>query len=72
MAPATEAVLKAALALPWTDRILVIQQLLEALSRDSEAAAEQAFSAELDRRLADLERDPSIAIPLEVVVNGGL
>ena len=68
MTAETQAILSAALALPEAERILLAEQLLEALSPEAESCTEEEFAAELDRRSAEYDRDPSIAIPLSEVL----
>ena len=64
MTAETQAILKAALALPEAERILLADILLDAISPDAEACSEEEFAAELDRRAAECEKDPSLAVPL--------
>ncbi len=64
MTAETQAILKAALALPEAERILLTDMLLNAMSPDAEACTEDDFAAELDRRAAECEKDPSMAVPL--------
>jgi putative addiction module component (TIGR02574 family) len=68
MTAETQAILRAALALPEAERILLADELLEAISPDPGPCTEEEFAAELDRRAADCERDPSLAIPLSDVL----
>jgi putative addiction module component (TIGR02574 family) len=58
-----EAILKAALALPETQRVLLIDELVESLPPDTGPYSDEEITAELERRWAEFERDPSIAIP---------
>jgi putative addiction module component (TIGR02574 family) len=68
MTAETQAILNAALALPEAERILLAEQLLEALSPEAGPCTEEEFAAELDRRAAEYDRDPSIAISLSDVL----
>ncbi len=64
---ATE-ILAAAKALPLAERIAIAQDLWEDITGsgyDTDLAPEQA--AELDRRLADFEKNPRAGIPLDQV-----
>jgi putative addiction module component (TIGR02574 family) len=67
MSSETQAVFDAALALPETDRALLVERLLESLPPDADELTEEEFAAELDRRHAEFLRDPSIGIPWEEV-----
>jgi putative addiction module component (TIGR02574 family) len=58
-----QALLAAALALPEAERELLTDRLLDSLSPESDAMSADAFYAELERRAAELDRDPSSAIP---------
>jgi putative addiction module component (TIGR02574 family) len=68
MTAETQAILKAVLALPETERMLLTDELLEAISPDVRPLTEEEFAAELDRRAAEIERDPSMGIPLSDVL----
>jgi putative addiction module component (TIGR02574 family) len=69
MTAKTRAVLKAALALPPAERMLLAEELLEVLSPQVKRMTESEFAAELDRRFAEYEKDPSTAIPLSEVLS---
>jgi len=58
-----EAILKAALALPEMQRVLLIDELVESLPPETGPYSDEEITAELDRRWAEFEKDPSIAIP---------
>jgi len=67
---AIEQVLAQALALPREDRARLADALLESLEPDdgeapTEAAWEQAWTAELDRRLRDLDEGRATSISYE-------
>jgi putative addiction module component (TIGR02574 family) len=64
MDASTKTVFDAALALPETERAALAEQLLASLSRDGDTDDEE-LTAELERRAAELERDPSGGIPWE-------
>jgi putative addiction module component (TIGR02574 family) len=66
MSPETKAIFDAALALPETERALLAELLEESLPPppEFEEVTEEEFLAELERRRAEYERDPSIGIPL--------
>jgi putative addiction module component (TIGR02574 family) len=59
----TKALLDAALALPETERALLADELWESLSPSDEVMTDDQLYAELERRDAELEKDPSAAIP---------
>ena len=62
-----EAILKAALALSEIQRELLIDELVESLSPETGPHSDEEWLAELERRHADYEKDPSSAIPWEDV-----
>ena len=53
----------AVLALPETERGLLVEQLLESLGPEPDYETEEEFAAELQRRYEEYQRDPSVAIP---------
>jgi putative addiction module component (TIGR02574 family) len=63
MSDQTQALLDAALALPEAERELLVERLLESLSPEPDEQTEDEFYAELELRRAELDKDPSIAIP---------
>jgi putative addiction module component (TIGR02574 family) len=58
-----ESILKAALALPEMQRVLLIDELVESLPPDKGPYSDEEITAELERRWAEFEKDPSLAIP---------
>ena len=58
-----KAILAAALALPESDRAMIAERLLESLSLTTDGLDDEALIAELERRRAEHERDPSVVIP---------
>jgi putative addiction module component (TIGR02574 family) len=58
-----KAVFDAALALPETERALLAESLLQTLPGSSEELTDEQLYAELERRRAEFEQDPSCAIP---------
>ena len=62
-----ESILKAALALPEAERVFLIDDLMESLPPDTGPLSDEEMLAELERRHAEYEKDPSIAIPWEEV-----
>jgi putative addiction module component (TIGR02574 family) len=58
-----ETILKAALALPEAERALLIDELMESMPPDTGPLSDEEMLAELLRRQAEFEKDPSIAIP---------
>lgn len=57
-----------ALALPEADRVLLVERLLESLSPEPDEMTDDEFFAELERRHAEFEQDPSVAIPWSEVL----
>ena len=57
-----QAVFDAALALPETERMLLVERLLDSLPADVDDLNDEELLAELDRRRAEIQRDPSIGI----------
>ena len=49
-----ESILEAALRLPESERARLVQELLETLNPDAEGHFDDAWAAELDRRLSEL------------------
>ena len=58
-----ESLLKAALSLPEMQRVLLIDELVESLPPDTGPYSEEEMHAELMRRRAEYEKDPSKGIP---------
>ncbi|MBC8870124.1 MAG: addiction module protein [Planctomycetes bacterium] len=56
MQASSQGIIDAALKLPEPERAHVVQELIESLSPDSETMMDDAWAAELDRRLAEFER----------------
>ncbi len=63
MKPQTQALYEAALALPEAERSLLVECLLETLSPELEELTDDELFAELERRRAEFEQDPSMGIP---------
>jgi putative addiction module component (TIGR02574 family) len=59
----TQRILDEALALPEAERALLLERLLESTSQEVEERTEDEMFAELERRHAEFEQDPSVAIP---------
>ena len=62
-----ETILQAALALPEMQRVLLIDELVESLPAETGPYSDEEMLAELERRYAEFEKDPSSAIPWEEV-----
>jgi putative addiction module component (TIGR02574 family) len=62
-----QSILDAALALPEAERVILIDELMESLPSDTGPLSDEEMYAELMRRHAEFEKDPSIAIPWEEV-----
>ncbi len=65
-----ESILKAALALPEMQRVLLIDELVESLPPETGPYSEEEITVELERRWAEFEKDPSLAIPWSEVKRG--
>jgi putative addiction module component (TIGR02574 family) len=69
MTSQTQTILDAALALPEAERLSLVERLLETLPpAPQDDITEEDFLAELDRRAAEIKKDPSLAIPWTDVV----
>ena len=60
---AGQGIVDAALKLPEPERAQVVQELLDSLSPDAEKLMDDAWAAELDRRLAEFQAGQADAIP---------
>ncbi len=63
MTAKSQSILDAALALAEEERAKIAERLLASLSPDDGDVSPDQMLAELDRRLAEFERDPSSAVP---------
>jgi putative addiction module component (TIGR02574 family) len=59
----TQRILDEVLALPDAERALVLERLLESTSQEEEEMTDDELFAELERRHAEFQQDPSVAIP---------
>lgn len=59
----SQGVVEAALQLPEPERAQVVQELLDSLSPDAETHVDDAWAAELDRRLAEFQKGDVDAVP---------
>lgn len=68
--PTREEIAQQALALPVDDRAFLAEMLEQSLSENECTQEEFAafWTTELDRRMADLERDPSQAVDAETAM----
>jgi putative addiction module component (TIGR02574 family) len=71
MNPQNQAVFDAALALPEEERALLAERLLETLSPETNDQTDDELAAELDRRFAEYQRDPSVAVPWSEIKRQG-
>jgi putative addiction module component (TIGR02574 family) len=62
-----EEILKAALALPESERVFLIDDLLESLPPDTGPLSDDEMSAELERRAKEIEQGLVKPIPWEEV-----
>jgi putative addiction module component (TIGR02574 family) len=63
MTSQAQAVFAAALALPEGERAVLVERLLETLSPEPDELTDEEMLAELDRRFAEFQQDPSTAVP---------
>jgi putative addiction module component (TIGR02574 family) len=63
MSPQSQALLDAALALPEAERALLVERLLETLSKEGDDLTEEELVAELDRRRAEMADGTDPGIP---------
>jgi putative addiction module component (TIGR02574 family) len=63
MAPEHQAIIEAALALPETERALLVERLLESLSPEIGELSNEELVAELDRRRAEIDQGTVKPIP---------
>lgn len=63
MTAQTKALFDAALALPETERALLADQLWDSLPLEENVISDDQLFAELERRHAEAERDPSATVP---------
>ena len=59
----SQSIVDAALQLTEPERAEVVQELLDSLSPDAERLMDDAWAAELDRRVAAFERGEADAVP---------
>ena len=59
----TPRILDEALALPDAERAILLERLLESASQEEEEMTDDELFAELQRRHAEFEKDPTVAIP---------
>ena len=63
MNPTSQGIIEAALELSELERAEVVQELLDSLSPDSERLMDDAWAAELDRRVAAFQHGHADAVP---------
>ena len=63
MSSHTESIYQAALALPDAERLMLVERLMETLPPSEDDLSEDEFIAELDRRFAEIQKDPTAGIP---------
>lgn len=68
MTQAAHSILKDALSLTENDRALLAGVLLESLESDHDEDVEQAWVAEVSRRVAELDAGAMETLPLETVI----
>jgi putative addiction module component (TIGR02574 family) len=70
MSAQNQAIFDAAMALPEDERLLLVERLMESLPPDQDDRTDEEFAAELDRRWAEFQQDPSSAVPWDQVKFG--
>ena len=65
--PTSQDILGAVLALQEEDQFLLVEQLLDRLSPESDELADDELAAELQRRKADFERETADEVPWSVL-----
>jgi putative addiction module component (TIGR02574 family) len=70
MSNQTQAVLDAALTLPEAERLILVERLMETLPPEQDDRTDEEFAAELDRRWAEFQQDPTTAVPWDQVKLG--
>jgi putative addiction module component (TIGR02574 family) len=63
MAPETRTLLATVLALPESERDLLVNELLDSLPPGLDEPDDEQLEAELDRRVEEFRRDRSVAVP---------
>jgi putative addiction module component (TIGR02574 family) len=63
-----QAIFEAALALPEAERGQLVERLLESPSPEPDERTDNEFFTELERRRAEVEKDPSATLPWTDVV----
>ena len=63
MTSPNQAVFDAALALPETERVILVERLLESLSPEADELTDKEFFTELERRRAEVEQGLVRPIP---------
>jgi putative addiction module component (TIGR02574 family) len=66
----TQSIYQAALALPDAERLKLAERLMESLPPSEDELGECEFVAELDRRFAEIEKDPTSGIPWTEIKRG--
>ena len=70
MTSQTQTVFDAAMALPEAERLLLVERLMETLPPDQDDRTDEEMAAELDRRWAEFQKDPSTAVSWDQVKLG--
>ncbi|HKI36544.1 MAG TPA: addiction module protein [Gemmataceae bacterium] len=65
-----QAICDAALALSEAERTELVERLLHSLPPDPDEMSDDEFYAELERRRAEIEKDPSAGVPWTDVLGG--
>jgi putative addiction module component (TIGR02574 family) len=68
MSNESQSILAAAAGLSEDERLWLVERLMETLPPDLDERSDQELFAELERRRAEVEKDPSTAIPWKDVV----
>lgn len=62
-----QTIVDAAMHLSETDRVALVDHLLESLLLDGNDVSDEELAAELDRRLNEFQGNPSSAVPWSVL-----
>ena len=63
MSDSYQSIVAAALALPETERVKLVERMLESLPPEDREPTPEEFVDELDRRYAEFQKDPTLGIP---------
>ena len=67
MKPSRESIFASAIQLPESDRVELVEQLLDSIHGPSDPVVDAAWAKEAERRIADVDSGKTKAIPAEEV-----